>query len=67
MRFSMSASKSILRTIAGIALVFLGILGIFLPFLPGVVLIYFGLKLLDPSRRLLGRVKSFLKLPDKNT
>ena len=53
--------KVILRKILAVLSLFIGVLGIFLPILPGTVFILLGLSLLGADSRLRLKLKSLLK------
>lgn len=51
----------IVRTVAGIILIIIGISGIFLPILPGWILIFVGIELLGIQLVFVERIKRFVK------
>ncbi len=53
--------KILLRKILAVLLLFIGVLGIFLPIIPGVVFILLGLSLLGANSRLRIKLKAFLQ------
>jgi UPF0716 family protein affecting phage T7 exclusion len=59
--------RKTLRTIAGIIMIILGIIGFFLPLTPGWAMVFIGVLLISPERgkRLIAKIKEKLGLTKK--